>query len=254
MKNSLIIKNIGISIHLVIGILFATSANCQDANKDKVIDELKAISERFRNTKYLSFDIKYKYSSEDKPTTFLDSLDGSFKINGNNYWYAMAETEGVANTDYTILLFKEDKIMYLSKPSSVSIAQSPVAIVDSFLTDRPGIKYTLDIQKKQKTIVLEFAENQKYKRIEYDIDAITGLISKMTCVVQASEMYDPSVKTQIEDNSVYVIVEANFKNYRENSFGESLFDTAKYFKKEGEEYIALPPYDSYKVFLGKNTL
>jgi hypothetical protein len=254
MKNTSKLRNLGIAINLLMGILFIIEGNCQDAGKDKVINELRKISERFRNSRYLSFDINYRYASEQKPSVFLDSLDGSFKLSGNKYWYTMADTEGIGNSEYTILLFREDKIMYLSKPSGVSIAQNPIAMIDSFLTARPGIKYSIDVQKKQKKITLEFDGNEKYKKIEYDMDAVTGFITKMSCVVQASEMYDPSVRSEIEDRSVYVVVEADFKNYRENSFVDSLFDTAKYFKKVGEEYIALPPYESYKVFLGTNTL
>lgn len=226
----------------------------QDNAKEKVIEELKAVSGRFSNTRGVSFDINYKYSDEEKPAVYLDSLNGSFKINGNKYWYTMAETEGIGNGEFTILLFKEDKIMYLTKPSTMSVSQNPLAMIDSFLAARPGVKYSIENEKKQKRIMLDFEENSRYKRIEYDIDAASGFLTRMTCIVKATEMYDASVKPQIEDNSKYVIVEATFKNYKETSFADSLFDTAKYFKKEGEEYIALPPYESYKVFLGTNTL
>ena len=89
----------------------------------------------------------------------------------------------------------------------------------------------------------------KYKTIEYEID-LSGYITKMKCVVQASELYDPSVKEIVEGENTYAIVEAVFTNYKKVDVSNNQFDVTKYFKKEGDEFIALPPYENYKVFLG----
>lgn len=226
----------------------------QELDREKVITELKAISERYRSVKNLSFDINYRYANDLQPGAFLDSLSGSFRISGKNYWYVLDNTEAIGDSQYLIMLFKEDKIMYLTKPSSLTLMQNPLSLIDSYLVNKPDIKYSISSQKKEKKISLDFGDNGKYRRIEYSIDMASGFMTKMTCVVRASEMYDESVKSQVDDASVYVQVEAVFKNYRENAFTEGLFNTAKYFKKDGEEYIALPPYETYKVFLGTNTL
>jgi hypothetical protein len=226
----------------------------QVSEKQKVIGELKSVSEHYRNKKYLSFDIRYKYANEQQPAVYLDTLSGSFKISGNQYWYSLANTEAIGNNEYMILLFKEDKIMYLTKPSSFSLGQNPIALIDSFLSNNDNINYTISNINKQKQIVLDFGEGLKYKRIEYDIEAASGLISKMICIVRASELYDPSVKSLVDSDNTYAIIEANFTNYKEIGFNSDLFDIAKYFKKQGEEFIALPPYETYKVFLGTTQL
>ena len=51
MKKSSIIRKLGIAINLLMGLLFAMGAICQEAKKDEVINELKAVSERFRDRK-----------------------------------------------------------------------------------------------------------------------------------------------------------------------------------------------------------
>jgi hypothetical protein len=226
----------------------------QDTDREKVIKELKTISDHYRNTRFLSFDINYRYANEQQPGIYLDSLSGSFKINGSNYWYVLDNTEAIGDNHYLIMLFREDKIMYLTKPSSLTLMQNPLALIDSYLVGKPGVRYGITSQKKEKKISLDFGDNGKYRKIEYEIDAASGFMTKMTCVVRASEMYDETVRSQVDDASVYVKVEAVFKNYRETAFPENLVNTTKYFKKDGEEYIALPPYETYKVFLGTNTL
>lgn len=254
MKKLLVINKIRSVLLIVLFSCSLTVGLSQNVEKDNVINELRAASERYRNTKYLGFDINYRYYNEQQPGIYLDSLGGSFKLNGNNYWYELDNTEAIGNADLMIMLFKEDKIMYLTRPSAFSMSQNPVSMIDSFLTARTDVRYSISRERNTKRITLDFDSGSKYKSIRYEIDAISGYISKMTCVVRASEMYDASVKAQVEDSDVYVVVEASFRNYRQSGFNDSLFNTTKYFKKEGEEFVALPPYDSYKVFLGTNTL
>jgi hypothetical protein len=226
----------------------------KQVDREAVITSLKNLSAKYREMKYLGFDIAYRFSDEKKPSIYLDSIRGSFRMNGNDYWYSLDSTEAVGNSDYMLMLFKEDKIMYLTKPSAFSIAQSPVSLIDSFLAKDPGIIYSIVEENKLRKIQLQFKEGLKYKKIEYEIDKSTGFITKMSCVVKASEMYDASVRQQVDDSGVYAVVDAVFTHYSFGKFDSSQFNTAKYFKKEGEEYIALPPYELYKVFLGNNTL
>jgi hypothetical protein len=93
----------------------------------------------------------------------------------------------------------------------------------------------------------------KYKTIEYEIDP-SNFITKMKCIVQANELYDPSVKELIEDSDTYAIIETTFKNYKRSGVYTNQLDVKKYFKKEGNEFIPLPPFENYKIFLGSTNL
>ena len=254
MKNCLTNYVLRVVVFILLNCCFLKNGLGQALERENVISELRATSEKYRNSQYLSFDINYRYFKEHEPGVYLDSLNGSFKLKGKSYWYELDNTEAIGDADLMVMLFKEDKIMYLTRPSTYSMSQNPVAMIDSFLAERADIKYRIIRERDKKTLILDFEDGAAYKSIKYDIDGATGFLSKMTCVVKASEMYDASVKSQVEESDVYVVVEASFKNYRQTGFNESQFNTAKYFKKEGEEYVALPPYETYKVFLGTNTL
>lgn len=224
----------------------------QSGNKQQVIRELKAASENYRNPQYLSFDVTYTYASEQQPSTFLDTLKGSFKISGSQYWYALDQTEAVGNNDYVVMLFKEDQVMYVTKPM-LSVTQNPVALMDSILLNSDSIQAHWSNTSRQKKITFRFSPGTKYKTIEYEIDA-ANFITKMKCVVQATELYDPSVKELIEDKDTYAIIEASFSNYNRSGVYTNQMDVNKYFRKEGDEFIPLPPFENYKIFLGSTNL
>lgn len=232
----------------------AMQAAGQVSEKEKVIAELKRVSASYKTVQFLGFGIMYKYADEKTPGNYLDSLKGSFKLNGDLYWYAMDETEAVGNKDYMMMLFKEDRIMYLSKAASSAISGNPVAMIDSFILRNAGINCRITEEKNETHIMLDFPAGSKYKRIAYRIDAATHFLSGITCVVQASELYDPSVRQAIEGGAEYAVIEISFSDYTRKGFDAGLFDMSKYFKKEGDEYVTVPPYDSYKIFLGSPNL
>jgi hypothetical protein len=92
----------------------------------------------------------------------------------------------------------------------------------------------LEQYHKAKENYYQFSPGMKYKTIEYEIDP-SNFITKMKCIVQANELYDPSVKELIEDSDTYAIIETTFKNYKRSGVYTNQLDVKKYFKKEGIE-------------------
>lgn len=238
----------------LLALFLSVNAVAQTAENQKVLAELRRVSERYRTTPYLGFDIRYRYASEEAPDTYLDSLKGSFKLHGDRYWYSLDQTEAIVTGDIMMLLFREDQVMYLSRPSAAWVGSSPVTVLDSLLTHAEGYKATLKTSGKSSLIHLEFPANSACKSITYEIDARTHLISRMQCVVPATELYDPSVRPVVEGDGVYAVIDIGFANYKENGFDPAQFDTAKYFQKQGAEYVPVAPYQSYKLFLGSPNL
>jgi len=225
----------------------------QSNDKQKIIRELTAVIENYRNPHYLSFDILYTYANEKQPSVLLDTLKGSFKISGVQYWYSLDQTEAVGDSHYVVMLFKDDQVMYITKPSAVSVTQNPVVLMDSVLLNSDSIQAYWSSTPKQKRITIQFSPGMKYKTIEYEIDP-SNFITKMKCIVRANELYDPSVKELIEDSDTYAIIETTFKNYKRGGVYTNQLDVKKYFKKEGNEFIPLPPFENYKIFLGSTNL
>jgi outer membrane lipoprotein-sorting protein len=218
--------------------------------KQRALDALRALSGHYRNYKSLHFTISYKYSAESKPGVYLDSLKGYFTLSGLKYRYVMDSTEFIGDSDRVMVLYKQDRVMYLAKSSSSTQSGNPMALLDSLLlkNDSVGCQYSETTEKQQ--ITLLFKPGKPAREITYTIDRKSGWMTRITQVVPSRQLYDPSVRAQVENNSSYAVVETDFMNYREGGAEESEPDLSRYFKKEGKQYIPLAPYDSYKIFLG----
>ena len=221
----------------------------EDLSKASV--ELKKLAERYTAPAGLSFEIEYKYADAEKPGQWLDSLKGKYKIRGKEYWYVLDNTETMGNLDYTIILFKEDKIMYLSKPSPASMKTNPLSLVDSFIFKKIQ-KAEIEIGGSQKKISLSFRPGSIYKKIDYYINVSSGLIDKIVQIVSSDQLYESSVRSLVGPS--YAIVEIAFQHYARNTAEDDFFRTDHYFKREGASFLTVTPYESYKIFLGSPDL
>jgi len=239
---------------LICFILLACTIAAQRADKTLAIEELTKVANQYKKSSRLSFDVAYKYAHSQQPGQYLDSLKGQFKINGNQYWYTMENTECIGDESLMLMLFKEDEVMFIATPVASLAGGSPVLLLDSFLRHSDDISCEIRKTKQKTELKLDFAPGSPYKSITYEIDPATYYIIRMTCLVQASALYDPTVQGLMDNSDTYAIVDVVFDNYRLNSFDAQSILTNRYFKKEGDEYIALAPFDNYKIFLGSSKL
>src|SRR5258708_9512938 len=162
----------------------------------------------------------------------------------------MDSTEFIANKDLTVVLYKQDHVMFLSKTSAALQSGNPMALLDSILLKNDSVNCQVSETKEQQKIRISFQPGLATPAIEYTIDRRSGFVTRMMQIVQSQQLYDPSVRPLVEGHSSYAIVETAFLNYREGDFNERELDQGRYFKKEGKTFVTVAPYDSYKIFLG----
>jgi len=240
------------TIVIMLLLLTVTASNAQTTSTSEAKQLLQRLADKYRNAVHLSFDIAYYYAANKMPVTYLDSLQGHFKMNGNHYWFEVAGTESLYSDQYAVVLYKEDKLMYLTKPAAN--ITNPVASLDDFL--KADTLFTCSVTHEQDfdRLAIDFKGKSAYKRTEYYIDTHTGFITRMVSLVRSELLYDPSATPAIDQANAYSIVEMQFSHYLENSFDDKALDSAQYFKKEGKEYVTVAPYDTYKIFIGSPNL
>ena len=226
--------------------LFAPAAFSQ---KERAIEELNKMTKRYQKPQFLSFKIQYKYSDSEKPGEYLDSLDADFKLNGNRYWYEIANIRTVADGENTVVVYNDDSIIYLSKSALDVLPAGIVGMTDSLFSNA-DVAYSIEDHKKTTIINIGFSNDSRIKQVGYEIDNRSGLLRKVLQVVNAKYMYDPSLQHEVEDADKYVVVETLFSDYSEKPFNQEIFNTANYIQKIGQDYVARSPYQSYKIFLG----
>jgi hypothetical protein len=234
--------------------LAALQAAAQTNQKQQVLQELKLLSSKYYSGQQVGFDITYRSSKVGAPGVYLDSLKGSFKMSGDRYWYSVDSMETIGNKEMAVILFKEDAVMYLSKPSYGTGNTSPLVMIDSFFINNKDFDFAISSQQDETQITLTSKKQGDVKRIDYFISKKTGLLARMVNTVNARLMYDDMAQQSLEKAATYVSVEMLFSNYRFLQADASMPDIAQYFKKEGQQYVAQPPYQSYKIFLGSPNL
>ena len=108
-----------------------THSFAQEQKTDKAIQVFDALKQAYQIAQGVSFNVKYTYTNETRPNDVLDSLSGKFEISHDNYRYLLDSTETIHNNKYTIILFREDKIMYLTKPS-LAVSANPIEVIGEF--------------------------------------------------------------------------------------------------------------------------
>ncbi|NNV55041.1 hypothetical protein [Limnovirga soli] len=223
---------------------------------EPVLQVFARLQQVYQNIPALSFDVKYTYSNETKPAEILDSLSGKFEINQGNYHYLLDSTETIHNERYTIVLFREDKLLYLTK-SSEEQKVNPVSTINDLLKNKEGL--TFDVSDKDKLTMLKigYPPGKEYKSVELIIDTATGYLAKAVYIVQTKLLVDAqgaTDQTSLNQYDEYARVEVSFLNYNSNTVDTSIFDEKKIFFKEGKDFKTTAAYKEYKIFLGSLNL
>jgi hypothetical protein len=222
--------------------------------------KVKRIIESISNTyakSFIHFDVTYYYADEAKPNENLDSIKGQFKFFRNKFWYKLDNTEAMSDSLHYVTLFGDDQLMYLSKLPKNNIGTNPLNQLDSLLTylQNQHIHFSVQEGRNENVLTFEFDSVGNYKKVVYVIDAKTNFIRQINSTVNAREMYDPAAKPLLEKTEKFVIVKVVMNNYGTEEGDPSLFfNTDKYYRKESGQYVAVAPFENYKIFLGTPNL
>jgi hypothetical protein len=199
----------------------------------------------------LSFDVKYVYSNEHTPNVILDSLNGKVEMDGLNYRCLLDNTETIRNAKYAIILFKEDKIMYLTKSSGADSSGNPLLVTRAALQSSNIKKCEITIKGDKKIVNVEFNAGAPYKKMDMVIDKVTGLVMNMEYVVKTSMLVTTSSDEASLDESYeeYASVRAYFLNYQKMLVDKERFDERAFFFREADAFKPTAAYKDYKLFL-----
>jgi len=241
---------------ILCGFAIFRTASAQEVNDTaKLFAEMKTLQSVYQQ-KALSFDIRYTYASELHPDEVLDSLDGHADIAGSNYYYQLANTEMTANDKYIVTLFREDKIMYLSKPVALNAAD-PLEQMRVSMKTAGVIRCSVTEKGTVKSIRVGFKEGGPYKELQMDFDKSSGYLIAMRYVLKTSLLMEANGAANAEasqEYGEYAIVQSYYDHYKQLSEQQKRFDNTQFFYKEGDEFKPTAAYSEYKIFVGSPDL
>ena len=206
--------------------------------------------------KPVSYDMRYSYASELHPDIVLDSMKGSVSIYNNVYKYQLDNMETVATGTYNIVLFKEEKVMYIVKPATAS-SLAPLDHVRKMMNDAGVHGYTIKEDGREKTVHINFVQGASCREMEVVVDKKTQRLQTIQYVIKTSllmqESPDMEAKT-IAEYGPFAIVTQSFTHYQPLTTVPDWLDTAHFFYKDGTELKTAPAYNEFKIFKGSPNL
>lgn len=225
------------------------------AGTEQVIAELKKV-QRDYHAHPLSFRVKYIYATEQVPGKALDSLSGRMEVSGANFHYWLDSTETIRNERYNIVLFKEDRIMYLAKPASVAATSDPLQLMQVALEKAGLSNCEVAVSGHYKVLRLFFKPGGQYRQMDMTVDTVSGYLRSMRYIVKTALLIDAPNADAVQQQGYdeYSVVQANFDQYRRLAEDPARFDERAFFYKEGDEYVTTKAYKDYKIFVGSPNL
>lgn len=239
-------------MHRLILIIFLTGALSAKAQttKETAIKAINTVLTKYRSSPYLGFDLNYYCSSEKLPSVYIDSLQGKVKLHNGSCWYLLDSTEAIVTDSFALTIFKEDRIIYVAKPPLSLQLVNIAGLSDSLMAGAGDVNYEITRQGKKQLVTLSFLSSPVFKRIEYHIDSTTGLLSRIRMLIEASQLYDASVKDRLAEEKAYAVVDIFYSDYRYEPFDVAIFNKYNYLKIEDNEIKPADHYNSFRIFSG----
>lgn len=216
------------------------------------------MSKAYKSAGMLGYDVTYLYTTENEPFKSFDSLQGRIEMDSAHYWCRLDNTESMSNDKYAVVLFKEDKLMYLSKASLFNRSNDPLQMLQRLSAVAGKASYEQTITGHYKTITIRFEQLAVCKQIEYTVDTKTGYLSRMVYVIPTEQLVDESARQSFdgakEGYGKYARVEAVFSNYSKLPSVDSKFDEKFFFTKQGNEFVPASSFNDYKIFVASLNL
>lgn len=218
---------------------------------------MQQVQQAYKSANYLSFHIQYRYANKSQPENYIDSMWGEVAMNKNHLRFLIEEVETVTNDKYTIQVNNDEKLIYLSTPKPVQMAD-PVAVLDSALAHIDGIATRVTRAGGAATLNIAFPPGRSYKNVTMTINERTGLFQKVVYEMFTEGLVEKDQLMQGDSGGPYQPegrIEILFSQYRQGQFTDGLFSEDRYFTRLGQgKYEPTEKYKDYQIFLASSKL
>jgi hypothetical protein len=244
-------------VFLIVAGLFISTCTVGQGLSDtaKLYTAIEKLQEVYKN-RALSFDIRYTYASELHPAKVLDSLRGSMELVGSTFHYKLDNTETFSNAHYSIILFKEDKVMYLAKPVERNIGNPLPQLQLRQMMGNSTVKSCTQLNKGNLEIFrISFDAESSCREMDITIEKSTGYLLSMKYIVKTELLMEAQGNRAPDpEYGPYAIVQSDFHNYKLLKQDVVLFNEQDLFYKEGNAFKTTTAYSEYKIFVGSPNL
>ncbi|MFY0254915.1 hypothetical protein ACDQ55_13290 [Chitinophaga sp. 30R24] len=238
--------------NIIACIFLLLAVNCLQAqSSDNMVQAAALLAKAGQALKHnsLSFDLHYTFANEHQPNILLDSLNGSMQVSPGNERMELGSSLIVRNPRYTIIVFKDDKLIHLSKFRQMdTVSISPLEMMTTSIK-QAGVQ-SCSIKQHGDTTIIRFAfPAAAYKYLEIKMDSKSFLVYEFEYLVKSSLLSEQNSPSGVVYEP-YALVKASFDHYKKGIVDPTVFDENQFFTRKADTLLPAIGYEEYEVFVG----
>jgi hypothetical protein len=231
---------------------FSTTLSAQTSLHDAV----EKIYTRYDSLKYITFDVRYLYSTDTVNGDFKnDILNGTFTLAGQKAIYNIGDIQFMQNDSFLISVYPTEKIINVSEPNTDANSALPLhSVLDSvMLSYSEHYNVSSAIDSSIVTVSLLRADSlAQYDKIIVSYDTSTYFLTSVEYDFQENDIVEPedtTLNTQTITHQKKFVTQ--FLNYRIDNFSEKIYDESNYIWLEDGKWMPADKYRGYRVYYSK---
>ncbi|MGE7777030.1 hypothetical protein ACQKLP_20085 [Chitinophaga sp. NPDC101104] len=232
----------------------AVSLRAQQADTARLFGEMRQLHAAY-SASGLRYDFRYTYAGAGRPERILDSLSGSVEMSAAGIRMVMANMEFVSNPRYAIVLFKDDKVMYLYKPNGIP-PNDPLAQVRALMGTELVAKVDVRQEERNRKISILFDSLASVKSIDLNIQPSNGLLTSAKYLMNTELMKSgrPLTDAERQQFGPLALVCMYFLRYEVLPADKSPVHESAYFTISNGTYQTTPAFSDYQIYKGSPNL
>lgn len=236
-------------------LLLCIHTTAQDSRAEQIFKEVRAA---YNSYEYLSYNVDYCYAKEKTPADYIDTVTGSYKVHGNDYWGMLDSVEYMQNEKFFVAVYPEEKIIMLNS-TSPAWQQANNNWDSIWLKQKHRVNTIAAEQEGRLVLTFNFYSDTVYKRIELQYNSKTKLMEKIVYVMRepagaAGPDDEDNEQTGGNKQDEFVVMEVRFSQYSTAPFDRGLLDETRYVLKNDKEYVPAKKYQDYTILIGSPNL
>jgi hypothetical protein len=233
------------------------------AQNSAIINTVEEINRNYDSVKYLSFDIRFQYSSDTLLGKFeSDGLEGYYTMAGKHTKYRLGNIDFMQNDSFFIAVYNSERFILVDEPKVNNIgSQLPLrGMIDSMLK-----VYSMDYTITSNHLAGDTASIQflradslaKFDVFSIKYDTTSKLIYQLFYEFTEPAELDSAVLAMMNSsgNSMPPMqkkrLTISFRNYRFDNYDEGLYNEANYIWFENGYCKPAETYKGYKIYYSK---
>lgn len=216
------------------------------------------IYKAYDSINYLSFNVKYTYSSDTVNGEFLnDQLEGSYTMAGKKAKFNLGDIEFMQNDSFFITVYNDDKFILVADPRTLNTgSELPMRqLIDSVLgAYQPRYSYTRTVVGDSGILTFNKLDSAaQFKKFAITYDSVQNILHSIDYAFEDVVPVDSlgySLPPLIRQKQLKV----EFSNYRFDNFSNSLYDEHKYIFFEEGICKPIEKYYDFKIFNSRSPI